>query len=93
MVTQAPLDNRDTKHIPPKAIRQKMKQEVIEEYLTPEQVAVPLVCSPKTVIRKFEKIPGVIDLGTPEGRFKRRRRILRIPRSVLEKFLAERRVQ
>lgn len=61
------------------------------EYLTSNEVADTLKISSETVIRRFEKIPGVIDLGSSEGRFKRRYRILRIPREVLNKFVLENR--
>jgi hypothetical protein len=64
----------------------------IVEFLTVEQAAEILQVSTKTIIRRFEKRPGVVDLGAPEGRFKRRRRVLRIPRATLEKFLVENRV-
>jgi len=65
----------------------------ISELLTPAEVATVLKVSIKTAIRKFEAVPGVIDLGADETRFKRRYRVLRIPRPVLERFLVENRVQ
>jgi hypothetical protein len=65
----------------------------ISEFLTPAEAAAILKCSPETIIRRFERLPGVIDLGSPEGRFKRRYRVLRIPRNVFQRFLAENRVQ
>lgn len=63
------------------------------ELLTPAEVASVLKVSTDTVMRKFSKVAGVIDLGTPEGRFKRQYRTLRIPRSVLERFIAENRIK
>jgi hypothetical protein len=42
------------------------------EYLTPEEAATILRVSPETVRRRFEKRKGVIDLGTPETRHKKR---------------------
>jgi Helix-turn-helix domain len=63
------------------------------EYLTAAEAAAILKVSPETIIRKFESRAGVIDLGSPEGRFKRRYRVLRIPRETFEKFIVENRVQ
>jgi uncharacterized SAM-dependent methyltransferase len=65
----------------------------IPEYLTLEQVATILQVSAETVARKFGNAEGVIDLGTPETLHKRRKRILRIPRRTLERFIAERQVR
>lgn len=62
------------------------------EYLTAFEVAAILRVSEDTVYKRFADQPGVIDLGTPERRFKRRKRVLRIPREVLDKFLIEARV-
>jgi hypothetical protein len=65
---------------------------MLEELLTPAEVAKILKVSLNTAIRRFENVPGVIDLGSAEETHKRRHRILRIPRSVLNRFLAENRV-
>jgi hypothetical protein len=62
---------------------------VSDEYLTAAEVASILKVHPNTVVSRFEGRPGVIDLGSPEGRFKRRYRVLRIPRAALEKFILE----
>jgi hypothetical protein len=62
------------------------------EYLTVAQVAAILNISTDTVIRKFGNEPGVIDLGTAEGPHKRRYRVLRIPRYVLNRILDQRKV-
>jgi len=67
------------------------------ELLTISEVSAALKCSEDFVLRRFGSLPGVIDLGSPEvvgrkGR-KRRYRVLRIPRAVLEKFLIEHRIQ
>jgi hypothetical protein len=61
----------------------------IPEYLTSAEVADILKVHLNTVIRRFEGLPGVVDLGSGEGRFKRRYRVLRIPRDTLSKFLNE----
>ena len=57
------------------------------------EAAAILKVSPETIIRRFERLPGVIDLGSPEGRFKRRYRVLRIPKNVFQWFVVESRVQ
>lgn len=63
------------------------------EYFTPAEVAGILKLSTDTIIRKFEKRPGVISIGSEESRFRRRYRTLRISREALEKFIIETRVQ
>jgi Helix-turn-helix domain len=65
----------------------------VPEYLTPEEAAEILRVSPDTIMRKFEHRAGVIDLGSGETRFKRRYRVLRIPRETFEKYILETRVQ
>jgi hypothetical protein len=67
------------------------------ELLTVGEVSQVLKSSEDFVLKRFGGLPGVIDLGSPElvgrrtGR-KRRYRVLRIPRAVLDKFLMEHRV-
>jgi hypothetical protein len=61
----------------------------MSELLTVSEVAAVLKCSEDTVVRRFSKVRGVIDLGTAESRNKRRYRVLRIPAAVVEKHLAE----
>ncbi len=62
------------------------------EYLTVTQVAAILNVSTDTVIRRFGNESGVIDLGSPEAQRKRRYRLLRIPRYVLNRVLNQRKV-
>jgi len=63
----------------------------VSELLTVAQVAFVLKCSEDTVVRRFEKRTGIIDLGTANnGRRNRRYRVLRIPKTVVEKYLVER---
>jgi hypothetical protein len=69
-----------------------MNTETID-YLTVDQVAAILNMSPDSVSRKFGDRDGVIDVGSAETLHKRRRRILRIPRSALDRFIAEHQVQ
>lgn len=62
----------------------------MSDLLTVDEVAAILKVSPDTVMRRFAKIKGVIDLGSPETPKRRRYRVLRIPRIVVEKFLLQR---
>jgi len=62
------------------------------EFFTVEEVAKMLKVSRDTITRRFESEPGVIDLGTPTRRCKRRYRVLRIPASALNRFLHKKRV-
>ena len=60
----------------------------MSELLTVRDVAAIMKCSEDAVVRRFAKLPGVIDLGRAETRNKRRYRVLRIPKTVLEKYLS-----
>lgn len=62
------------------------------EFLTPAEVADILKVCEKTVMRRFENYPGVIDIGSEETRRKRRYRVLRIPREAVQKFILANRV-
>jgi len=62
----------------------------MSELLTVRDVATVLKCGEDSVVRRFAKVPGVIDLGTQETRNRRRYRVLRIPKNVVEKYLATR---
>lgn len=64
----------------------------IPELLRVREVATLLKISPGSVTRKFQDLPGVIDLGSKETRVKRAYKVLRIPRPVLLKFLHANRV-
>jgi hypothetical protein len=59
----------------------------MSELLTVRDVATVLKCGEDAVVRRFAKIPGVIDLGKPETRSRRRYRVLRIPKVVVEQYL------
>jgi len=63
--------------------------EEFPQYFTSEQVAKILQVSTDTVYRLFEGKAGVLDLGFPERRNKRIRRMLRIPPSALRLVQAE----
>lgn len=67
--------------------------QLISEYFTPQETAEILKVSTDTVIKRFEHRSGVINLGTSESRLKRRMRMLRIPREVLEAYIIETRVR
>src|SRR5438105_3200883 len=60
----------------------------MSELLTVSEAALVMKCSEDAVVRRFAKLPGVIDLGRAETRNKRRYRVLRIPKAVLEKYLS-----
>jgi hypothetical protein len=59
----------------------------MSELLNVAQVAAILKCSPDTVVRRFAKLPGVVNLGTKGSLGKRRYRTLRIPKHVVERFI------
>src|SRR6266852_9198304 len=69
----------------------------MDDLLTPGMVAAELHVSEDSVLRWFGNREGVFNLGSPElvgrktGR-KRRYRVLRIPRAILQKFLMEHRI-
>ena len=58
--------------------------------MTISEVAGILGVGEDTVTRRFAKVKGVIDLGSPETPKRRRYRVLRIPKTVVEKFLLAR---
>jgi hypothetical protein len=58
-------------------------------YMSPKEIADLLKVSVDTVVRRFENRPGVLDLGSTESRFTRKYRVLRIPRSTFEAYIAE----
>jgi hypothetical protein len=60
----------------------------MSELLTVAEVATVMKMSADAVTRIFARLPGVIDLGRSETRGKRQYRVLRIPKAVLEKYLA-----
>lgn len=59
------------------------------EYLTPKEVAKILRVTRDTVLRRFIGLPGVIDIGSEEKMHKRRYRVVRIPRTALERYIIE----
>jgi hypothetical protein len=63
------------------------------EYLTVADVAAILAASDDTVLKQFGGLDGVIDIGTPATMHKRRKRVLRIPRRTLERYIADRQVK
>lgn len=58
-----------------------------EVMYTPRQIAEMMQVSLDTVNRKLQGFPGVLDWGSGETFSKRKYSILRIPQSVLDKFL------
>jgi hypothetical protein len=69
--------------------RNQGEEPQIEKYWTPGQVGKALQLDPTTVIRKFRDYPGVLKLEH-HLRNKRPYVTLRIPDSVLQRFLRER---
>jgi hypothetical protein len=61
----------------------------MSELLTVRDVAAVLKCSDDAVVKRFAKLPGVIDLGKAETKNRRQYRVLRIPKAVVEKYLAD----
>lgn len=59
----------------------------LEPTFTVPEIAVMLKLTRQTVQRMFGDEPGVILLGRPERMHKRRYRILRVPKHVLERVL------
>ncbi len=59
------------------------------ELLTVKDVAIILKCGEDSVVKRFAKMPGVIDLGKPETRSRRQYRVLRIPKVVIEQYLTK----
>jgi AraC-like DNA-binding protein len=66
----------------PQRIAKKTEVHPGKPVFTVAEVAVLLGCSRWTVIRQFEKEPGVLILLRPEKMHKRSRRMIRIPRAV-----------
>ncbi len=60
----------------------------MSELLTVRDVAHIMQISEDTAARIFAKVEGVIDLGRSETRNRRRYRVLRIPKAVLEAYLS-----
>jgi hypothetical protein len=65
----------------------------VENMLTVANVAAILAVSCDTVLRQFGGLDGVIDIGTPAGMHRKRKRVLRIPRRTLEKYISDRLVK
>jgi hypothetical protein len=63
------------------------------EYLTVSDVATILAVSDDTVHKQFGALDGVIDIGTPGGMHRRRKRVLRIPRRTLERYISDKQVK
>ena len=59
----------------------------MSDLLTVAEVAELLNVSPETVTRRFAKTKGVIDIGTSSSPKRRRYRVLRVPRQVVERWV------
>lgn len=64
------------------------------QYFTVQDIAKMLKISGQTVARRFQNVPGVVNVGDDSlGKKRRHSRSLRIPSAVLARFLFERRVK
>ena len=63
------------------------------QYLTVADVAAILAVSDDTVLKQFGTLNGVIDIGTPGSKYRRRKRVLRIPQRTLERYVSDRQVR
>ena len=57
-----------------------------EQHYTPQEVAEMLKVTPQTVCRMFRDVAGVIEFGSDENAFKRKRKFIRIPKSVFVRW-------
>jgi hypothetical protein len=58
-----------------------------KQVYTPAEVSKMMSFSQRTIIRMFEKEPGVLIVARPEAMHKRRYRSIRIPRAVYERVV------
>jgi hypothetical protein len=58
-----------------------------KELYTPKDVAAILHVSYFTALRRMVTMPGVVDIGSKEKRFKRRKRLLRISGAKLKEWM------
>jgi DeoR-like helix-turn-helix domain len=56
-----------------------------ERHFTPQEIAALWGVSPNTVRRQFREESGVIEFGSDETRWSRKRKVMRIPSSVLSR--------
>jgi hypothetical protein len=76
-----------------KAMAEAAAPRPLTEYLTVSDVAAILAVSDDTILKQFGSLDGVIDIGTPAEMHRRRKRVLRIPRRTLERYIAEKQVK
>lgn len=65
----------------------------VERFYSPSEIASILNVSDDTILKQFGNLEGVIDIGTPGSLHRRKKRVLRIPSRVLERFIAARQVK
>ena len=58
----------------------------LEQHYSPQQVAEMWGVHPNTIRRLFRGQPGVIEFGSEETRYKRRRKTMRIPESIVTRI-------
>ena len=57
-----------------------------EEHYTPQEVGRILKLDPQAVVKLLRGQPGVIEFGSDETLYKRKRKFMRIPKSALQRF-------
>ena len=62
---------------------QKNLELATEKHYTPQEIADMWAVSANTVRREFRNEPGVIEFGSDETRWGRKRKLMRVPASVL----------
>ncbi len=61
----------------------------MSEFLNVAEISAALKISPDTVVRRFSKLKGTVNLGTEGSLGKRRYRTFRWPKHVIEKHLGQ----
>ena len=61
----------------------------MSEMVNVAEISAALKISPDTVVRRFGELKGTVNLGTEETRGKRRYRVLRWPKHVIEKEIGQ----
>jgi Mn-dependent DtxR family transcriptional regulator len=61
----------------------------MSEMVNVAEISAALKISPDTVVRRFGKLKGTVNLGSEETRGKRRYRVLRWPKHVIEKEIGQ----
>jgi hypothetical protein len=60
-----------------------------ERYYTPQELAKVLHVTPQTIVRHFRGRPGVIEFGSDETLYKRKRKFMRISERAKQHWIEE----